>query len=314
MDGLPVVGVLLAGDKTYPSFTAFCDQMAQLGYRDGKTIRLEARFADGRLDDLPSLAAELVQCGADVIAVVGAVTYWAARKMAPGLPIVFAIVLDPVSAGMVDKAERTGGRATGCTNFDPGQIGEQIRILKRVVPGLRRLAVLGDAGVPDILPKLSKAAAEAEGLNAHIFLLKGEDDLAPALSEFTAAGAEALLCLEVPRTTTYGAEIVRLATAARLPAIFGRDHARFSPLIVYGTSLAAAARRMAGQVDAILRGIEPGEIPVQYVRQPELIVNLNAARQMGLSLPDDLLGLAHQVVGESGPLASLLHPPPRGAP
>jgi putative ABC transport system substrate-binding protein len=294
---LPVIGVLLAGDKTYPSFAAFCEQMQELGYRDGETVRLEVRFAEGRLDDLPMLAADLVQCSADVIAVVGAVTYWAARKVAPDLPIVFAIVLDPVSAGMIDRAERPGGRTTGCTNFDPGQIGEQIRILKRVVPGLRRLAVLGDAGVPDILPNLSKTAAEAEGLDAQIVLLKGEDDLAPAFDEFTAAGAEALLCLEVPRTTTYGAEVVRLAGVTRLPAIFGRDHARHGPLLAYGTSLAAAARRMAGQVDGVLRGIEPGEIPVQYVSRPELIINLNAARQIEISLPSDLVGSAHQVLG-----------------
>ncbi|MGR9425521.1 ABC transporter substrate-binding protein [Rhizobium leguminosarum] len=294
--GCPIVGVLLAGDKTYPSFAAFCEQMHELGYRDGETARFEARFAEGRLDELPALASDLVQCGADVIAVVGAVTYWAARSVAPDIPIVFAIVLDPVSASIVDKPERPGGRTTGCTNFDPGQIREQIRILKRVIPGLCRLAVLGDAGVPDILPNLSKTAAQAECLDAHIFLLKGENDLAPAFAEFAAAGTEALLCLEVPRTTTYGAEIVRLATAARLPAIFGRDHARYGPLISYGTSLAAAASQMANQVDEILRGTEPGDIPVQYVRRLELVINLNAARQIEVSLPSDLIVLADQVI------------------
>ena len=304
-DGMPiqpssgrrVVGVLLAGDKTYPSFAAFCEEMQELGYRDGESVRLEARFADGRLDDLPALAADLVRCGAEVIAVVGAVTYWAARKVTPVLPVVFAVVLDPVSAGMIAEAERPGGRTTGCTNFDPNQIGEQIRILKGVVPGLRRLAVLGDAGVPDILPNLSKAAAETAGLEVHVRLLKGEDDLVPSFAEFRAAGVDALLCLEVPRTTTYGAEIVRQATVARLPAIFGRDHARFGPLVVYGTSLAAAARRMAGQVDQILKGIAPGEIPVQYVVRPELIINLNAARQIGISLPADVVEAAHQILG-----------------
>ncbi|WP_431323269.1 ABC transporter substrate binding protein [Rhizobium sp. YTU87027] len=118
---------------TYPSLAAFFEQMQELGYRDGETVRLEARFAECGLEDLPTLAADLVQCGADVIAVVGAVTYWAARKVAPDLLIVFAIVLDPVSAGMTDKAEKPGGRTTGCTNFDPCEIGEQIRILNKVV-------------------------------------------------------------------------------------------------------------------------------------------------------------------------------------
>nr|WP_281412313.1 ABC transporter substrate-binding protein [Rhizobium sp. BK275] len=285
----------MAGDKTYPSFAAFMEEMQELGYRDGENIRFDARFAQGHLEALPALAADLVQCGADVIAVIGAVTYWAARKAAPNLPIVFAIVLDPVSAGIVDNAQRPGGNTTGCTNFDPEQIGEQIRILKRVVPGLRRLAVLGDAGVPDILPNLARQEAEKEDLGAHIFLLKCEDDFAPAFEEFAAQGAQALICLEVPRTTTHGAEIVRRAAIARLPAIFSRDHARFDPPIAYGTSLAAAARRMAVQVDEVLKGIEVARIPVQHIRRPELIVNLNAARELGITLPADLMDSAINV-------------------
>jgi putative ABC transport system substrate-binding protein len=147
------------------------------------------------------------------------------------------------------------------------------------------------------LPNLASAAAKAEGLDTHIFLLRSEGDLAPAFAEFTTTGADALLCLEVPRTTTYGAEIVRLATTARLPAIFARDHARYSSLMAYGTSLAAAALRIASQVDMVLRGIDAGEIPVENVRRPELIINLNAARQMKISLPSDLLDSAHQVLG-----------------
>ena len=203
----------------------------------------------------------------------------------------------PRRGGMVDNAQHPGGKSTGCTNFDPEQIGEQIRLLKRVVPGLRRLAVLGDAGVPDILPRLSRVAAEKAGLDAHVVLLKGKDDLAPAFAEFAANGAEALLGLEVPRVTTFGDEIVRLAAAARLPAIFGSDHARYRPLMAYGTSFAAAARCMAVQVDEILRGTKAGEIPVQSVRQAELIIDLDAARKIGISLPGDLVSSAHKVLG-----------------
>ena len=165
---LPVVGVLLAGDKSYPSFAAFCGGMQKLGYTDGQTVRLESRFANGRLEDLPVLAADLLRCGAVVIAVIGAVTYWAARKVAPNLPLVFCIVLDPIAAGLIRNAQRPGGKTTGCTIYDPGQIAEQIRILKRVVPSLACLAVLGDAGVPDILPQLAIAAAKVEGLDAHV--------------------------------------------------------------------------------------------------------------------------------------------------
>jgi len=292
---VPVLGVLLAGDRSYPSFTAFCEAIQDLGYRSGETIHIEARFAEGRLEQLPRLAADLARLGVDVIAVIGAVTYWAARDAAPDLPIIFAIVLDPVAARIVVSAQSPGGLTTGCTNFDPGQIVEQVRLLKRAAPGRRRLAVLGDAGVPDTLPRLAKAAAEAAGLDVVTHLLSGEDDVAPAFAKFAAANAGALLCLEVPRTTTYGARIVQLAIAARLPAIFGRDHARYGPLMAYGTSLAIAARQMASQVDMVLRGADAGRIPVEYVSKPELIINLDAARQMALTLPDDLLRSAHQL-------------------
>ncbi|WFP60615.1 ABC transporter substrate binding protein [Mesorhizobium sp. WSM4904] len=170
-------------------------------------------------------------------------------------------------------------------------------MLKKVVPGLRCLAVLGDAGVPDILPRLSKAAAEAEGLDICIRLLGREEDLEAAFVAFAVAGAGGLLCLEVPRTTTYGAMIVEMANAARLPAIFGRDHARYGPLMAYGTSLAFAARRMASQVDTVLNGTDAGTLPVEYVRRPELIVNLNAARRMAITLPDNFLRSANEIVG-----------------
>ncbi len=294
----PVVGLLLAGDKTYPGYAAFCEQMDALGYKHDATVRLEARFANGHLDNLPRLAEDLVASGVEVFAVVGAVTYWAARKAAPDVPIVFTVVLDPVAAGMVDSMQRPGGKSTGCTNFDPEQIGKQIQLLKGVVPGLRRLAILGDAGVPDILPRLARAAAEKDGLDAHAVLLKGRDDLETAFAEFTAWGANALLGLEVPRVTTYGEEIVRLATAARLPAIFGNDHARFRPLMAYGTSYADAARYMAVQVDEILRGSEAGEIPVQSVRRPELIIDLEAGREIGISFPKELLSWARTLRGQ----------------
>ena len=294
---IPVVGMLLAGDRSYPSFGSFCDAIRELGYRDGENIQIEPRFADGHLDRLPSLAAELVRRRAKIIVAIGAVSYWAAREAAPDLPIVFAIVLDPVSAKIVQSAGRPGGHTTGCTNFDPGQIGEQMRMLKQVVPTLRCLAVLGDAGVPDILPRLSNAAAEAEGLDISVYLLGREKDLEGAFAAFAAAGAGGLLCLEVPRTTTYGAKIVEMANDAGLPAIFGRDHARYGPLMAYGTSLAFAARRMASQVDSILKGANAGALPVEYVRRSELIVNLTAARKMAVAFPDCLLRLASQVVG-----------------
>jgi putative ABC transport system substrate-binding protein len=294
--GTPRIGVLLAGDKSYPSFAAFQDGMRELGHIEGQTVTMEARFAAGRLDRLPGLAAELVALQVDVIVVIGAVTFWAARQATSDIPIVFTIVLDPVAAGIVSNADRPGGNTTGVTNFNLGQARSQIQILKMALPGLARLAILGDAGVPDTLPNLNRAAAEAEGLRSQVLLLKGAEDLDEALSAFRDEGADALLCLEVPRTSTYGRRIAELAAAARLPAMFGRDLARYGPMFAYGTSLAAAARRMAGMVDQILKGAGPSDLPVERIEQPELVVNLKVAREIGVAIPPDVLAHANQVI------------------
>jgi putative tryptophan/tyrosine transport system substrate-binding protein len=132
--GVPRIGVLLAGDRSYPSFTAFREGLGELGYVEGRTFRMEARFAAGQLHRLPGLAAELVALRADVIAVIGAVAFWAARHATSDIPIVFTIVLDPIAAGIVADADRPGGNTTGATSFDPGQARSQIRILKQPCP------------------------------------------------------------------------------------------------------------------------------------------------------------------------------------
>jgi putative ABC transport system substrate-binding protein len=147
--------------------------------------------------------------------------------------------------------------------------------------------------VPDTLPNLNRAAAKAEGLRPQVLLLKGAEDLDEALSAFRDEGADALLCLEVPRTSTSGRRIAELAVAARLPAMFGRDLARYGPMFAYGTSLAAAARRMA---DRILKGARRGALAVERVEQPELVVNLKVARELGVTIPPDVLARADQVI------------------
>jgi putative ABC transport system substrate-binding protein len=291
-----LVGVLLAGDRSYPSFASFLAGLRELGHVEGRTFTMAARFADGQLDRLPALAAELVTLGVDVIAVVGAVTFWAARRETSHIPIVFSVVIDPVAAGMVAHGPRPEGNVTGVTSFDPGQARSQIRILKETLPGLSRLAILGDAGVPDILPNLYKAAAEADHLSPHVILLTGADDLQGAFAAFRDRGADALLSLEVPRTSTYGRRISDMATEALMPTMFGRDLARYEPMLAYGTSLSAAARRMAGMVDQILKGVDVASLPVQSVTQHELVINLTIARALGVVIPPTVLSQASKVV------------------
>lgn len=254
---VPRIGLLLAGDSSYPSYGAFLEGLRALNYVEGQTIEVEARFAEGQLERLPGPAAELIALRPDVLAVIGAVTFFAAREVAADIPIVFAIVLDAVEAGLVRDADRPGGNVTGATSYDPDQARRQVQFLKQTLPGLPRLAILGDAGVPKFLAEQCRAAATAEGLRSDVRLLSGLDDVVPAIAAFLREGAGALLVLEVPRTSTYGRTIAELAHEARLPTMFGRDLARVGPMLAYGTSLAAAVRPMAGLVDRVLQGASP---------------------------------------------------------
>jgi putative ABC transport system substrate-binding protein len=295
---MPRIGLLLAGDSSYPSYAAFAEELLALGHVNGQTVELEARFAEGKHEQLPVLAAELVALRPDVLAVIGAVTFFAAREVAADIPLVFAIVLDAVEAGLVTDADRPGGTVTGATSYDPDQVQRQVQLLKLAVPGLSRLGILGDADVSGLLAAQSAAAAEAEGLRPDVRLLTGPGDVAPMIGAFRREGAGALLVLEVPRTSTYSRTIVELAHEARLPTMVGRDLARIGPMLAYGTSLAAAARLMAGLVHRILEGADPGDLPIERAVKSELIVNLKVAASLGVPIPPEMVAKATEVIGD----------------
>lgn len=292
----PCVGVFFTGDATHPSFVAFREALRGLGHVEGVTLHLEPRFTED-VTALPALAAELVARRPDVIAVIGAITLKPLMRATSDIPLVFTVVLDPVATGLVADARRPGGNVTGVTNFDPGQAREQIRILKQLVPGLATLAIVGDADVPPALEAANRAAAVAEGITPHVALLRDPAGLADAFAGFRAARAQALLALEVPFTRIHGAAIAAHAGQARLPTLFGLDMARHAPLLAYGTSLAAAARAMAGMVDRVLKGERPAEMPIETVASPELVINLQVARAIGATIPPALLARAGRVVG-----------------
>ena len=290
------IGVLLTDDAAHPNYAALREGLAAHGYIDGQGIVIEPRFAEGRIDRLPRLAAELATLPVDIIAAIGAVHCRAAQQVASHIPIVFAVVVDPVAVGLVANADRPGGNATGVTNFDPAQAREELRLLGTLIPKMQRVAILGDAGVPDALPRAACAAAEAQGLQAQLFLVSGPEELEGAFSAMRDACADALVALGVPIVSTHGTHIAALARAARLPAMFARDGAKFGPLLAYGTSFAAAVRQMSEMIDRVLRGECPGEIPVASVFQPELVVNLVVAREIGITVPSEFVARAVHVI------------------
>jgi putative ABC transport system substrate-binding protein len=290
------VGVLVAGGPG-PGYVAFLRGLADLGYAEGWNLRLEARFAESRFDRLPDLAAELAALRPDAIAAIGAPAARPAARVAAGVPVVFAVVIDPVGAGLVVDPQRPGGNLTGATSFDPAEPGRQVGLLREALPGLARLAILAEAGIAGSLTEATGAAAEAAGLRPLVVELRGAaPDLDAAFAAVAEARAGALLGLTVPAVFAHARRIAEMAAAARLPAMFGPDLADRGPMLAYGTGLAAVTRHAAGMVDRVLRGARPGEMPVETVARPELVVNLRVARAIGVAVPPAVLARADRVV------------------
>jgi len=233
----------------------------------------------------------------DVIVVTGAVTARAAKKLVTGIPVVFSVVVDPVADNLVPSLERPGGNLTGVTSFDPQQARKQLELLKEAIPGVRRVAILGDQGVSEALMKASEAQAREVGLQTQRLRLAGPSpDLEAAFTTIRQEHADALLILEEPVLGVHAKRIAELAARDRLPTLFAPSRVAAGGLIAYGTSQVAAIRRMAAYVDKVLKGAKPGELSVETVARYELIVNLNTARAIGVKIPPELLKRADRVI------------------
>ncbi|HEX7914009.1 MAG TPA: ABC transporter substrate-binding protein [Paraburkholderia sp.] len=282
------------GTAAVESFRA---SLADLGYVDGRDINIDIRAANGQLDRLPELAAELVGLKVEVIAVVGAVTARAVQKATTTIPIVFAIVVDPVADRVVASMDRPGGNTSGVTSFDPQQAKMQISLLKEAVPSLERIAILWDLGVSELLTHGNEEAARSLGLRPQSFGVKGPiPDIGGAFAAMLNEHVGAVLVLEEPITVVHRKRIAELANAHRLPSMFARDWVDAGGLMAYGTSVVEAVRRMAGFVDRILKGASVGDLPVETVTRQELVLNVKTAREIDLTFPPDLLKRANTIV------------------
>jgi len=289
------VGIIVAGDT--PPIEGFKEGLRALGWVEGKDVTLELRAAYGALDRLPQHASEVVGLGVDVIAVIGAVTVRAVRQATTRIPIVFSIVVEPIGDGMATNLERPGGNVTGVTTFDPEQARTQLAFLRAVNPNLERVAILSDLGVSKCMSDSNLRAARELGLKPHLVRVKGP---APGYAEvfrtFEREQAQALIVLEEPINVSHRKGIADLAPASRLPTIFAREQADAGGLLAYGTSLREAAREMAPYVDKILKGARPGDLPIRTLLKHELVVNLQVARALRVTVPDDLIGRADLVI------------------
>jgi ABC-type uncharacterized transport system substrate-binding protein len=291
------VGFLAPQGRSLPLFDAFRQGLADLGYVEGQNVVIEPRFAEGQYDRFPALFAEFVRLKVDVIVVTGAVTARAAKKAVTNIPIVFAVVVDPVADNVVPSLERPGGNLTGVTSFDPQQAKKQLQLLKEAIPGLKRVAILGDQGVSEALMKASEGQAKEVGLQTQRFRLAAPDpDLEGAFAAMKQEHADALLVLEEPLMGVHAKRIAELAARDRLPTLFPPSRVAAGGLIAYGTSQVEAIHHMAAYVDKVLKGAKPGELSVETVTRYELIVNLKTAQEIGVTIPPEVLKRADRVI------------------
>jgi len=268
---------------------------------EGKNITIEYRFAEGKLDRLSDLAAELVRLKVDVIVAAGGTpAILAAKNATSTIPIVFPNVGDPVASGIVASLARPGGNITGLTLRNPEFSGKRLELLKEVVPPARRVAVFGQEGnAGNALDfKEMHTAASALGLQLHQIEARGPNDFESAFSKMTGTvRATGLFLQSTALFLDNRKRIADLATKHRLPAIYdARELAEAGVLMSYGTDRSDLGRRAATYVDKILKGTKPADLPVEQPTKFEFVINLKTAKQIGLTIPPNVLARADKVI------------------
>jgi len=278
---------------------AFQQGLRALGYAEGKNIVIEWRYAEGKPDRLPALAAELVRLKVDIIVSAGAAVTRAAKAATSTIPIVMTNEADPVGSGVVASLARPGGNITGLSTLSPELSGKQLELLKEVVPKLPRVAVLGTSSNPGYAQALKEIELAAAALKVKLQYLDVLDskDVDPVFRAASKGRAGALLVLPSSVLITQRTQIVELALKNRLPAIYNRsDYVEEGGLMTYSTSLTDLDRRAATYVDKILKGRMPADLPIEQPMKFEFIVNLKAAKQIGLTIPPAVLARADRVI------------------
>jgi len=294
------IGWLAAGPATGTSLKGFLQEFRNLGYVEDKNIVIESRFANGKLDRLPALADELVGLKVDVLVTGGLNDTLAAKNATKRIPIVFlGAVSDPVGSGLVNSLARPGGNITGFTTIAELLAGKRLELLKETIPNLTRIAVLWDSQGRVIDPQWteSQRAARDLGLELHSMEVNSADKYDDAFKEATKARSGALAVTQNALAVSHQKQIVDLATKNRLPAIYyRRDFVETGGLMSYGADRDESFRRAASMVDKILRGKKPADIPVEQPMKFELVINLRTAKQIGLTIPPNVLARADRVI------------------
>jgi putative tryptophan/tyrosine transport system substrate-binding protein len=296
------IGFLGNSSPTFasPLVEAFRHGLRERGWVEGQNLAIEYRWAEGSVERLPALAAELVHLHVDVIVTIGGTPASLAAKHATDtIPIVMAVGADPVGTGLVASLARPGGNITGLTLFVPELEGKRLELLKEAVPGLSRVAVLANPVNPATARALRATEVAAQALRIPLQLLEVRDpsEFESAFAAMAGAQTDALIVLPDPMLAAQRPRVVELAAQNRLPVMYAfREDAEAGGFMAYATNFPDLLRRAAGFVDKILKGAKPADLPVEQPMKFELVINLKTAKALGLTIPPTLLFQADEVI------------------
>jgi ABC-type uncharacterized transport system substrate-binding protein len=298
---LPLIGFLATG-PTVRGINSFKQGMGELGYVEGANFVLEYRHAESRVDRFPALADELVTLRVDVIVATNSLAARAVRQVTSTIPVVVPVMGDPVGDGLVVSLARPGGNITGLTFLGPELLPKRLALLKEALPAASRVAGLwhpgayGETTMNNMLQR-AEGGAQMLGVTLQLAAVHGPDEFASAFSKIVGQRADALLVFPSPMLFTELRRISDLVSEHRLPAMaMGREFAEYGGLMAYGASLADLHRRGALYVDKILKGANPGDLPVEQPSKFEFLINLKTAEILGVVLPRNLLAQADEVI------------------
>ena len=295
------IGVLFPGSPAaYSQRTeAFLQGMKELGYLDGKTVSVEWRWAGDKIERIPDLAAELVNLSPDIIVANGTPAIKALKERTQTIPILMAVVGDPVGTGLVQSLARPGGNITGLSIVAPSLSGKRLELLHETVPSALSVAALVNPNTPVHRPELQETqdAARGAGVELHAMETTDAKSLDEAFATINRRRIRALIVLTEPFFSSMRSRIVEEATKLRLAAMyFGSEFTDVGGLMSYGPNMNELLRRAATYVDKILKGAKPADLPVEQPTKFELVINLKAAKQIGLTIPPNVLARADRVI------------------
>ena len=297
------IGVLMSGGASDPErqlwLAAFLQGLQQLGWSEGRNVRIDTRWATGNADLYRTHATELVALGPDVILATASPTVAALQMATHTVPIVFAQAVDPVGGGFVASLARPGGNTTGFTLFEYGMSGKWLELLREIAPRVTRAAVLRDAAIAAGTGQFGAIQSVAPLVGAELTAVGVRDgeEIERGIAAFARTPNGGLIVTASPLANVHRGLIITLAARHKLPAVYGaRYHAADGGLVSYGPDVADQYRRAAGYVDRILKGEKPADLPVQAPTKYELVINLKTAKALGLDVPPTLLARADEVI------------------